>query len=295
MWHVFKSMFGSLSLSSNRDNSHNFKHKLQITGNKDCTIILSVEQLNKKMIDSTFYEFPEKVKEGIRANQNSFEKQVEDRMPHIKKEGDELDSIICSPDFQYTAKKCTLAASRSCSQELHRMLSYLLIERINNDDMDLPRIVYNEAVLTISKLTKTQFKLLALCLHLKYATQNDLYNLMEFKKYLESIFPFTTSLGKRADYDHMEYTGCVSEAISHSNVGLILKDRYSRVFSKFSPQEIEAYIASLGSAGKTLLSSWRNLRLSKLKLTSVGVMIGCIYSEIITGESIDAKQYFLGD
>jgi hypothetical protein len=98
--------------------------------------------------------------------------------------------------------------------ELHKNLSSLIIQRINNDNEDLKRIVYDEAISTINKLTIDQLKIITLCYLLKYTSYGGIVSWEAYKKYLDRhIKPFLGFKNTNAEFQHIEYAGCGSIGI----------------------------------------------------------------------------------
>ena len=77
----------------------------------------------------------------------------------------------------------------------------------------MKKIVYNEAIQTISKLTINQLKILTTCLLLRYIIQGNLTELEAYAEYLKRYaLPFLDFDSTAADFQHIEYTGCGSSS-----------------------------------------------------------------------------------
>jgi hypothetical protein len=115
--------------------------------------------------------------------------------------------------------------------ELHKNLSSLIIQRINNDNEDLKRIVYDEAISTINKLTIDQLKIITLCYLLKYTSYGGIVSWEAYKKYLDRhIKPFLGFKNTNAEFQHIEYAGCGSIGIGSWDLINIYKQQYSFLF-----------------------------------------------------------------
>lgn len=118
---------------------------------------------------------------------------------------------LSDPDIQAGLTESIMEAGRKNDKELHDHLSRLVVERIKNDDNDLKKIFYNEAIKTIGKLTINQLKIITTCLLLRYVTQDHLTSLEGFDKYVKKNFlPFLDFKATFADFQHIEYAGCGS-------------------------------------------------------------------------------------
>ena len=195
-------------------------------------VLCSIEETAKKLLSSVFGELPEETKKLISINQQSYFQVLSDSLSKIIKQNDDLKKAINDPDFQFVSKIASISASRSSSTELHKNLSSLVIQRINNSDADLRRIVYNEAISTIGKLTSDQLKIITLCFLLIY-TNHNIRSWETFKNYLtQRIEPFLDFKDTNAEFLHIEYTGCGSIMISSSDILEIYKQNYSCLFLK---------------------------------------------------------------
>lgn len=118
---------------------------------------------------------------------------------------------LSDPDIQAGLTESIMEAGRKNDKELHDHLSRLVIERIKNDDNDLKKIFYNEAIKTIGKLTINQLKIITTCLLLRYVTQDHLTSLEGFDEYVKKfILPFLDFKATFADFQHIEYAACGS-------------------------------------------------------------------------------------
>ena len=122
--------------------------------------------------------------------------------------------------------------------ELHKNLSSLITQRINNNDEDLKRIVYDEAISTIGKLTIDQLKIITLCYLLKYTSYGGIVSWETYKTYLDKhIKPFLGFKNTNAEFQHIEYAGCGSIGIGSWDVINIHKQQYSFLFSNLTEKD----------------------------------------------------------
>jgi len=269
------------------DNSTNLQAGGDIVINNTKAVALySVEEVAKQLLNSVFGELPTNTKGLIENNQKSYFQALSEKIGTIIKQNEELEGIINSPDFQYISKKAAISASRSSSIELHKNLSTLIVQRINNDNEDLKRIVYDEAISTINKLTNDQLKILTLCFLIKRTKLNGITNIAQFNNYLESrIKPFIDFKGTTAEFEHLVYTGCASinSILVHDLAGLF-KENYPEVFTdKNTPEKI----LSENETAIKLMSVWKDTQIQNMNLTSVGIVIASTYYEQMTGDRIN--------
>lgn len=268
------------------DTSTNLQAGRDIIMNNSSVIALySIEEISKQLLNSVFGEFSEETKMQISKNQKSFSQVLTEKLQNITKDYSEVKKVIDSPDFQYISKKASISASRSSSTDLHKNLSSLIVQRVNFDNEDLKRIVYNEAITTIEKLTVDQLKILTLCFLLKRTKQNGLTNLEQFKQYLEQkIKPFIDFKRTTAEFEHLAYAGCASISIaSHDIVGLF-KGNYPDIFK--DSNNPEGLLAGNDTAIK-LIATWKETQIQNMNLTSVGIVIASTFYEQVTNDKIN--------
>jgi len=221
------------------DESTNLQAGRDIVVNTGNSIALySIEEVAKQLMGSVFGELPDETKKQIETNQKSYFQTLSENLGKIIKQNDDLKKVIDSPDFQYISKTASISASRSSSTELHKNLSSLITQRINNNDEDLKRIVYDEAITTIGKLTVDQLKIITLCYLLKYTSYGGIVSWETYKKYLDShIKPFLGFKNTNAEFQHIEYAGCGSIGIGSWDVLDIHKQQYSFLFLNLVEKE----------------------------------------------------------
>jgi len=256
-----------------------------VVTNQNSVALYSIEEVAKQLLGSVFGELPDDTKKQIENNQKSYFQALSENLGKIIKQNEELKEVVSSPDFQYISKTAAISASRSSSTELHKNLSSLIIQRINNDKEDLKRIVYDEAISTINKLTNDQLKILTLCFLMKRTKMDGLTNVIQFNQYLEQrIKPFIDFKKTTAEFEHLVYTGCASISIaSHDIVGL-LKGNYPDIFKDDNTPD--KLLAGNETATK-LMSVWKDTQIQNMNLTSVGIVIASTFYEQATGDKIN--------
>lgn len=275
-----------ISNQKSGDDSTNLQAGRDIVVNNGNSVVLySIEEVAKQLLGSVFGELSDDTKKQIETNQKSYFQILSENLGKIIKQNESLQKVISSPDFQYISKTAAIFASRSSSLELHKNLSSLIIQRINNNDEDLKRIVYDEAISTINKLTNDQLKILTLCFLIKRTKLDGLTGLIQFNQYLEQkIKPFVGFKKTATEFEHLVYTGCASISIaSHDVIGLF-KGNYPDIFKDDNTPD--KLLADNETATK-LMSIWKETQIQNMNLTSVGIVIASTFYEQITGDRIN--------
>lgn len=205
---------------------------LQIAGNLQISLALyPIEEIAKQLLNTSFGELPDDTKKQITTNQKTYFSVLSGNLKKIVKQNDELGKIINSPDFAYSSKLAALSASKSSSLALHKNLASLIVQRINHDNEDLKRIVYNEAIATVAKLTIDQLKILTLCFLLRYTRNHTIISLETFNQYLnQHIAPFLDFKNTVSEFEHIQYAGCGNISIGGWSYPETIKQEYFFLF-----------------------------------------------------------------
>ena len=309
----------------------------------------------RELINDLFREnFPILKEEAQKVAQVSIEEYTRILLEKANSKLEEPDiKKFSEPDMQYILTTSIMQAARKNEPELHENLANLMIERIKNSDDDLRRIVYNEAIETIGKLTKDGLKIITLCFILRYAIWNGVFsygNLDELiRTSISPLFDFKNTL---AEFQHIVYTGCGQLnptgrwtyenviQVQYSELAPIMIPKsqvqhnqfpevvFSELFSEVDDENykfnvttqlmLEDYFSKISipeiskNTIRTLFQHYGEMCinnisvkiqefemiqkavsfvnetiLGELSLTSVGIVVGAMYYEGLTGEKID--------
>lgn len=248
--------------------------------NNNQIVLYSIEEISKKLLCSAFGEMPTITKEYIQDNQKSYFDSLSDRLKAIHEQSKEIKNVIDSPDFQYISKQATISASRQSSKELHNNLASLLIQRINHDQTDLKRIVLDEAITIVDKLTRDQLQILTANFILTRARLDGLSTIDQFKKFLDdNILPFLSFKNTRAEFEHLVYTGCANISIMVTDISNLFKQSYPNIFNE-SDNVLD--ILRGNQTMEKLQKICKDSQLMRLELTTVGIVIASTHLEQIT-------------
>jgi len=275
-----------ISNQKSGDDSTNLQAGRDIVVNTGNSVALySIEEVAKQLLNSAFGELPDDTKNQIKSNQTSYFQALSENLGKIIKQNDELKEIVSSPDLQYISKKAAISASRSSSKDLHNNLSLLIVQRINSDNEDLKRIVYNEAISTIDKLTSNQLKIITLCFLIGRTKLSGLTNLQQFIEFLENkTKPFVDFKRTRAEFEHIAYSGCASISIASRNIDSLFKGNYPEIFKK--TDNIKELLRN-SKVASCLIDDWESTQIKSMNLTSVGIVIGSTYYEQKNGDKLN--------
>jgi hypothetical protein len=148
--------------------------------------------------------------------------------------------IAKDPDMQHALFTAQRDYARSGNKDLAKLLVDILVERAKLGNDELKKIVLNEAIQVAPKLTKKQLNAISIRFLIASSRNPEINNLEKFNNYLTSqILPFCAELAKEhSDYQHIEYAGCGTVSIMHSDIYNFLKGNYPGILSKGFDEEI---------------------------------------------------------
>lgn len=197
------------------------------------------------------------------------------------------------PDIQFALKDAILTASRKNNPETRTILSNLIVDRVKNDGIDFKEIVYNEAVITISRLTKNHLDILAFTFIVRYAQFNNIISWDIFENTLKKyIYPFIEFQNSNAQFQHLEYADCAKLELASISLERIFQSFYNNLFYKeekiiMNENEIATKLKEKLDLGNKLLEKFNHTSANRLSLTSVGIVIAVSYLEVVTKEKLN--------
>ena len=190
-----------------------------------------VKDLVTSVIDQKLIAFKDEAKVIYYQRTEKFKKLITDKIKNLPEE--EI-AKLKEPDTQLTLIEAAKISGRKQNEELRNLLANLVVSRIKNDKSgkeELKNIVYNEAILTVNKLTVDQLKIITLCYLLKDTSYGGIVSWNTFNNYLNThIKPFLGFKNTNAEFQHIEYAGCGSIGIGSWDLINIYRLQYSFLF-----------------------------------------------------------------
>jgi len=148
------------------------------------------------------------------------------------------------PSIQSSFFEAQKEYAKSGEETLKNQLLQLLSDRINTEEYTLKQIVLDEAIKTISKLTKDQINCLSLIASLIYLIHN-ITNLTALADLINNriLIFYSENMGVREFFSHMQYSGsCIilPEGKTFISIEEIFLKRYTGLFSNgFTEEEFK--------------------------------------------------------
>jgi len=240
-----------------------------------------VKEVAMDIFKSNFYELGEKVESLV--NERA-EEILSDYLIELKKQAPELIKNTEDPDVRYAILEAQKSYARLGDKEMSNLLVDVLIQRTMNQDESFAKLVLNEAITIIPKLTTKQIDSLTLIFIIRNL---NFSNPVPFEEYYAIISDFINQMVTTSNdmpYLHLQFTGCLSISIGSADLKTILKHK----FSALSDDEIAQIIKTTPNLS-ALERNWDNSKLCNSNLTSVGIAIALSNLKRINGLAIDLK------
>jgi len=202
------------------------------------------------------------------------EELTEEFLKKLQEKNPEGVEKINDPDVQFAIFSAQQEYARSGEKDLEEMLVDILIERIENDNHSLKKIVLNEALKVLPKITNQQLDILTLIFLIRDTSNRDIVDIETFGSYIINfIEPFLDSLTvQRANYKHLQFTGCCSttSGFFESEVCAYFIHHYGKIFSKgFEGHSIDSIIQGYSQLSLLVIPSLHHSNLFQLNANNL--------------------------
>ncbi|MEK1830897.1 LPO_1073/Vpar_1526 family protein [Priestia megaterium] len=191
-----------------------------------------VKEIAMDVFKSNFYDLGEKVERVIseRAEEviNKYLKRLEEESP---------DSISNTedPDLRFAIYEVQKSYARLGDEEMSDILVDVLLQRTTNQDEPFKKLVLNEALTIVPKLTTKQIDTLSLIYLIKYLNYISNFKI-PFEHYLDTINPFIQRMNflpiNEMLYQHLQYSGCISISVATADFDSIMIHKFPHLFQE---------------------------------------------------------------
>jgi hypothetical protein len=191
------------------------------------------------------------------------------------------------PAFAATFQEALYAASKTSSEEKHKLLARVISERLISNEESLVSLVSPQAINAIANLSPNLLRYLALAVTVyairpsglrKESLSTEQLNTVSRDWWVKHLSPIISKVSPLTQIElmHLVAMSCIGyESFIGRNLSGVLKEPFGEwETQKFIDETVE---------GQKLKAIWEN-SMQKLDLTSVGQMIGTIAHDEITGQ-----------
>lgn len=252
------------------DESTNILDSENVTVNNTQHYGLSYADAKEAALDVFKNNFYELSGEAASTAVKRVEEFTEKLLKKMQEDQENLLNSFKDPDVQYGLFEAQKSFARMGNNEMEDLLVNLLIERTKIKDESFAKIVLNEALTIIPKLTSKQIDTLTTIYLFKYLNFKPGFKI-DFDHYLQFLSPFIVNedlSNSEMFYRHLQYSGCLSLGTGSSYYGAIMSNK----FQHLNAQDIEGYTNSHPEL-IAFRTQWDTTKLCNTDLTSVGLVI----------------------
>lgn len=216
----------------------------------------------------------------------------------------EIERAFTDPDMHYVLSTTVQMVARSGKNEMNTILTHLIMIRIKNCEIENKKVLLNEAIATVNKLSINQLNIItASFLIYDHIKKIAISSWEELNSYLETyVKKFLNFESNEMDFRHIKYTGCASiKNESCPSYAQILKDIYPQLFARsIGPQKTisrnqttdENLVCDKLNLGYFLSKLTMEAKLWTLDLSSIGIIIAAAHLETVSKQSLNIECYF---
>lgn len=253
---------------------------LTVTNNYEGKSYDEIKAISLDVFKENFYKLSEQAQGKVNERAEILIDRILDKLKILELTEEKLSQKISNPDVQYALINAQKQYARSGEDSSLEMLTELLVQRFSANEDSLKKIVINEAIEVMTKITPDQINnltLLFLVKSCKLANVNILFDLIyelyeKFGNYTEKSIDF---------YEHLQYTGLLTNDIfttNHQPLGYLMSKDY--------PEDLDKHVANVvykdldmkvrevfDDRSYYVFKSWNESKIQDYSLTSVGKVI----------------------
>lgn len=184
---------------------------------------------------------------------------------------------LADPGMQIDLFEAQKGYARSGDIDLEQMLVGLLAERAAEEQRSSKRIILEQSITVVPKLTNVHLDSLTLVFLLTRVSLRNLGGSHALARHLKmTLEPLIENLSVDLPcYEHLEYANCgsIMRVARWPSIQKIFEIQYPEFFSNKSNDEISERIISLCPPLQILFDGWSTSTISQFSLTTVGMAI----------------------
>lgn len=195
----------------------------------------------------------------------------------LRKREPQAISSMSDPGMQMALFTAQREYAKTGNKSLERLLVDLLADRAEKGKEGIERIVLDESINVVSKLTSIHLDSLSVVLLMTRAIVDTASGSSGFRKYIQgALAHFIHDLSDDSScYEHLEYAGCgsIMRVARWPSIEEIFIARFSDLFKGQSSSLVRAHVFDRHPELRKLFDLWPNGTISRFNLTTVGVSI----------------------
>lgn len=239
-----------------------------------------IKNISLDVFKENFYELSEQAQAKVNERAEVLIDRILDKLKILELTEEKLSEKISNPDVQYALINAQKQYARSGEENSLEMLTELLVQRFSANENSLKKIVVNEAIEVMTKITPDQINNLTLLFLVKSCKSVNVRALFDLiYKLYEKYGNYTEK--STAFYEHLQYAGLLTNDIltsNHQPLGYLMSKNY--------PEDLDTNIANVeykdidmkvremfDDRSYYVFNSWNESKIQDYSLTSVGKVI----------------------
>jgi len=252
---------------SSGDNSTNIQGS-DVTVNQYGIKYSDVKEVAMDVFKSNFYDLGEKIERIVNERAEGIINKYLDKLQSIAPES--LPNTE-DPDLRYAIYETQKNHARRGDNDIADLLVDVLVSRTKVKDEAFLKLVTNEALEIIPKLTLKQIDILTFIFLMRYV---NLGGIIPINNFYDVISVFTDEIpNEEVFYQHLQYTGCISISIGSVDFEKLIKGNYPKQFNQSGNNNFRQELHQVNQGLSAIMDKWGNTKLCNSSLTSVGIAI----------------------
>ncbi|PFX76397.1 hypothetical protein COL39_03610 [Bacillus cereus] len=251
-----------------------------------------VKEVAMEIFKSNFYNLGKTVENTINERAEEIINKYLDRL--VTKDPESLKNTE-DPDLRFSIYEMQKNHARRGDAKIADLLVDMLVNRTMVKEEEFLKLIYNESMMMITKLTSNQIDILTVIFFVRYVNSS----VFQINEFAELLMRFAEDVPNEVFfYQHLQYAGCISiSVVSLFDLVKHLKENFPDLVPSSVDYEDRLFNRNLKSVSPKLFrfsQKWNKTKICNSSLTSVGIAIAIANFNRITGSNWDVSEWITG-
>jgi hypothetical protein len=248
---------------------------------------LEVKEIFMDLFKNNFYNLGQEASEVARQRAEEI---VNEFLERLQKDSPQSIDNTNDPDVQYAIINAQKGYARSGEKDISSLLVDLLVERTKENEQPLFKLILNEAIEALPKLTLRQIDTLTFVFLCRYVALSNVFTIHQCYEVF-NIFANEISENHFL-YQHLQFLGCISISIGSYDFARVVPEKYPDIFPNSKDEtSVVNILNEVNPDFIRIMNGWENTSLKSSSLTSVGLAIAITNLNKKTGVNLSLKEW----
>ncbi|PFJ62569.1 hypothetical protein COI94_26470 [Bacillus cereus] len=290
MLHLVKKMNDKHELTAGQS-STNIQGSKNVNVNQYGLGFNEVKEVAMMVFKSNFYDLGKTVEDTINERAEEIINKYLDRL--ITKDPESLKNTE-DPDLRFNIYEMQKNHAKRGDEKIADLLVDMLVDRTMVKEEEFLKLIYNESMMMVPKLTSKQIDILTVIFLTRYVK----CSIFQIQGFTELLMQFANDVPNEVFfYQHLQYAGCVSISIGSFDLVAHLKEEFPDLVPSSVDPEDRLFKRNLKSVSPKLFSfshKWNRTKICSSSLTSVGIAIAIANFNRVTGGDWNLSAWIEG-